>query len=64
LTQDPVLGPKKIEDYSSPLYLNPRGYTVYELTCLATDMNGHGVRKLEGVEEGVGDHGGPGCQRY
>ena len=24
------------------------------------DLHGHAVRELEGVEEGVGDHGGPG----
>ena len=29
---------------------------------LALHMNGHGIRELEGVEECVGDHGGPGVR--
>ena len=31
-------------------------------TYLAADVDGHGVRELEGVEEGVGDDGGPGVR--
>jgi len=30
------------------------------MSHLASDVDGHGVGELEGVEEGVGDDGGPG----
>ena len=29
-------------------------------SCLASNVDSHGVRELECVEEGVGDDGGPG----